>query len=128
MCFQGKNGIPKKEGNLTREHKYMIKLANKTLQWRGMFHEASQPDEKIISRGHAIFNSLIPFCDSLVSMGDWFQDNLTVPCVCAKLLQLCPTLCDPMDYCLPGSSVHRILQTRILACVANKAIQAVLSQ
>lgn len=29
MCFQGKNGIPKKEGNLTREHKYMMKLANR---------------------------------------------------------------------------------------------------
>ena len=31
---------------------------------------------------------------------------------------LCPTLCDPMDYCLPGSSVHRILQARILEWVA----------
>ena len=36
----------------------------------------------------------------------------------AKLLQLCPTLCDPMDYSLPGSSVHGILQTRILEWVA----------
>ena len=35
-------------------------------------------------------------------------------CVCAKSLQLCPTLCDPMDYSLPGSSVHKILQARIL--------------
>ena len=24
----------------------------------------------------------------------------------AKLLQSCPTLCDPMDYNSPGSSVH----------------------
>ena len=24
--------------------------------------------------------------------------------------QLCPTLCNPMDYSLPGSSVHRISQ------------------
>ena len=24
--------------------------------------------------------------------------------------QLCPTLCDPIDYSLPGSSVHGILQ------------------
>ena len=29
-------------------------------------------------------------------------------------LQLCLTLCDPMDYSLPGSSVHGILQARIL--------------
>ena len=39
-------------------------------------------------------------------------------CVLAKSLQLCPTLCDPMDYSLPGSSVHGILQTRILEWVA----------
>jgi len=25
---------------------------------------------------------------------------------CAKLLQSCPTLCDPMGYSLPGSSVY----------------------
>ena len=28
--------------------------------------------------------------------------------------QSCPTLCDPMDCSLPGSSVHRVLQARIL--------------
>ena len=32
--------------------------------------------------------------------------------------QLCLTLCDPMDYSLPGSSVHGILQARILEWVA----------
>ena len=31
---------------------------------------------------------------------------------------LCLTLCDPMDCGLPGSSVHRILQARILEWVA----------
>ena len=31
----------------------------------------------------------------------------------SKLLQLCPTLCKPMDCSLPGSSAHRILQGRI---------------
>ena len=35
-------------------------------------------------------------------------------CVYAKLLQSCPTLCDPMDYSPPGSSVHGISQARIL--------------
>ena len=28
--------------------------------------------------------------------------------MCAKLLQLCPTLCDPVDCSPPGSSVHGI--------------------
>ena len=32
--------------------------------------------------------------------------------------QSCPTLCDPMDYRPPGSSVHGILQARILEWVA----------
>ena len=32
--------------------------------------------------------------------------------------QLCPTLCDPMDYSLPGSSVHGILQTTTVEWVA----------
>ena len=32
--------------------------------------------------------------------------------------QSCPTLCDPMDCSLPGSSVYGILQARILEWVA----------
>ena len=39
-------------------------------------------------------------------------------CVCAKSLQLCLILCNPMDYSLLGSSVHRILQERIVEFVA----------
>ena len=34
--------------------------------------------------------------------------------LCSQSLQSCSTLCDPMDCSLPGSSVHGILQTRIL--------------
>ena len=34
------------------------------------------------------------------------------------LAQLCPTLCDPKDCSPPGSSVHEILQARILEWVA----------
>ena len=34
--------------------------------------------------------------------------------VWTKLFQSCPTLCNPMDYSQPGSSVHGILQARIL--------------
>ena len=35
----------------------------------------------------------------------------------AKSLQSCPTLCDSMDCGLPDSSVHVILQARVLKCV-----------
>ena len=34
------------------------------------------------------------------------------------VIQLCPTLCDPMDCSPPGSSVHGILQLKIPEWVA----------
>ena len=36
----------------------------------------------------------------------------------AKSFQSCLILCDPIDFSLPGSSVHGILQARILGWVA----------
>ena len=36
---------------------------------------------------------------------------------CAKSLKSCPTLCDPVVCSLPGSSVHGLLQARILEWV-----------
>ena len=39
-------------------------------------------------------------------------------CMYAKSFQSCPALCDLMDYGPPGSSVHGILQARILKWVA----------
>ena len=40
-------------------------------------------------------------------------------CVCVKSLQLCLTLCHPMDCSPPGFSVHGILQAKILEWVAT---------
>ena len=39
-------------------------------------------------------------------------------CMCVQSLQSCLTLCDPMDCSPPGSSVHGILQARILEWLA----------
>ena len=55
----------------------------------------------------------------LQSMGSQRFGNHGI-CQCMKVksesevAQSCPTLCDPMDCSLPGSSVHGILQARIL--------------
>ena len=49
-----------------------------------------------------------------------FSDSRTLwmcACMSAQSPQSCPTLCDPMDYSPPGSSVHGILQVRILEWV-----------
>ena len=40
----------------------------------------------------------------------------------SEVAQLCRTLCDHMDCSLPGSSLHGILQARILEWVAISAI------
>ena len=45
-------------------------------------------------------------------------------CMCAQSFQSCPTLCDNMDYSLPGSCVHGILQARILEWVAMLSSRA----
>ena len=67
-----------------------------------------------------------PFTDVL----DYFQPKIQVSpaslrtplgflaSVHAKSFHSCPTFCDPMDSSPPGSSVHEILQARILEWVA----------
>ena len=47
-----------------------------------------------------------------------------VAAAAAKLLQSCPTLCDPIDGGPPGSSVHGILQARALEWVAISSSSA----
>ena len=42
---------------------------------------------------------------------------ITRACVCAKSLQLYLTLCNPINCSPPGSSVHGIIQARILELV-----------
>ena len=46
------------------------------------------------------------------------KSELLTQRVHAKLLQSCPTLCDPMDCSLPGSFVLGILQARTVEWVA----------
>ena len=49
---------------------------------------------------------------------DLGHPQVTHACIHAKSLQSYPTLCDPVDSSPPGSSVHGILQERILEWVA----------
>ena len=41
----------------------------------------------------------------------------------SEVAQSCPTLSDPMDFSLPGSSVHGIFQARVLEWDANCVLQ-----
>ena len=42
-----------------------------------------------------------------------------------KVAQSCPTLCNPMDCSLPGSSVHGFLQTRTLELGSRSLLQGI---
>ena len=44
-------------------------------------------------------------------------EQVTFECVCS-VAQLCLTLCDPLNYSPPDSSVHGIFRARILEWVA----------
>ena len=49
-----------------------------------------------------------------IAIYQYGEGGKTRVCVCIKSLQLCPTLCNPMDHSQPGSFVHGILQARVL--------------
>ena len=53
-------------------------------------------------------------------LSDWTELNrmsFSLKCCCCIVAKSCPTLCNPMDCSLPGSSVHGISQARILEWV-----------
>ena len=68
-------------------------------------------------REFVLQNIPLSYCVYLF-LHDWSQVKLFHMCVCVLVTELCPTLCDPMDCSPPGSSVHGILQARILEWVA----------
>ena len=64
------------------------------------------------------FNSQYLFKISFSILLDKYPKVRLLDHMCAKSFQSCLTLCDPMDCSPPGSSVHGILQARILERVA----------
>ena len=68
-------------------------------------------------RGDFQFLSFI-FLLSRTHLNDAFLQDTNLTTVCVKSLQLCPTLCDHVDCSPPDSSVHGILQARILEWIA----------
>ena len=64
-----------------------------------------------------ILTEIMKWHNIILVKWDWRQID-RVTCMHAKLLQLCLTLCNPVDCCPPASSLHGILQARILEWVA----------
>ena len=74
-------------------------------------------------------SSISKFSESALNMIlRWFTRTLKWEKHCsgpAKSSQSCPTLCDPMDCSLRGSSVHGILQAKILGWIAMPHSQGI---
>ena len=87
---------------------------------RGIF-PAQESNPCLLHPLHWQVNSLsLSHLVSLNGKYQWVKSSLfyTGFWVLGEVAQLCPTLCDPMDYSPPGSSIHGILQARILEWVA----------
>ena len=94
-----------------------------SLQLHGLYSPWISPGQNIGVGSHSLLQGIFPTQGSNpgLSQHRWIlyslrhQGSLIMKAVAAaaKLLQLCPTLCDPMDY-----TVHGILQARILDWVA----------
>ena len=67
--------------------------------------------DKMVSGFSGALLSCTPFVENIY----FIIDCCSVLCL---VTQSCPTLCNPMDCSLPGSSVRGILQARILEWVA----------
>ena len=74
---------------------------------------------------------IIPvFLPAFFSWGNWSQKkkknplNITMS-EWVKVSQSCPTLCNPIDCGLPGSSVHGILQARILQIGSHSLLHGI---
>ena len=59
---------------------------------------------------------IVIFSDVHIVLQDFILTHAVFPdsTVCVLRAQLCPALCNPRDCSLPGSSVHGLLQARIL--------------
>ena len=76
---------------------------------------------------HIMRNAGVDELQAGIKIGGTNINNLRCVCVCvcvcvrvcvrALVTQSCPILCNPIDCSLPGSSVHGILQARILVWV-----------
>ena len=64
------------------------------------------------------YSSINAVCDDCKKKKNKERKENDIVAAAAKSLQLCPTLCDPIDGSPPGSPIPGILQARILEWVA----------
>ena len=89
--------------------------------FRWWYHPSPMP-----TSSHRAVQRLLPWVELLdKTQNAWWDLNskpttefFSLSMRWGEVAQSCPTLCDPMDCSLPGSSVHGIFQARVLEWVA----------
>ena len=106
--FSGRGWATKTAGNIP-----FLSFSHMPMSWWNL-HLVTVQRNPLIKRHPCLPKTL----NQVVSYYHFHFHSCLCVCVCAKSLQSCPTPCDSMDCSLPGSSVHGILQARILEWVA----------
>ena len=96
---------------------FKIKSIDKTHIWQPTFQKRQIHKEKKSGQRTRIV-SASAYLVLTLSAPNSVLSTLHAAAAAAKSLQLCPTLCDPIDGSLPGSPVPGILQARTLEWVA----------
>ena len=67
-------------------------------------------------QGCTLFTVTLEKQDFALTLGtrDKVRNSANIICCCFLVTQFCPTLCNHVDFSLPGSSVHEISQATIL--------------
>ena len=124
--------IPKTDGSLFFPYSLVQTTFTDLLTINSDLHHTSTKDAGIQKQNRWPWEDL-RLMGRVISMhilSTWWVKNFSgwlfmvqIQTCCVKLLQLCPTLWDPIGYCLPGSYAHGILQARILHWVAMSAFR-----
>ena len=73
---------------------------------------------KVVTQAFTFIKHLICIFKDCTQKNYYQQRLVVLLCCCCSVASTCPTFCDPVDCSPPGSSVHGVLQARILWWVA----------
>ena len=76
------------------------------------------PRQRACHKAHRSPHQCLADCNAKEHLNPWHRVQHHRHRSCSLVTQSCPTLCNPMDCSPPGSSVHGVLQARILERVA----------
>ena len=93
-------------------------LQARVLEWAAIsFSNAWKWKVKVKSLSHVRLHLAIKKNEIMPFATTWMVAEIIIPSE-TEVAQSCPTLSDPMDCSLPGSSIHGIFQARVLEWVA----------